>query len=133
MKLVDKPWGFEQIFAVNKQATVKMLYLYDQEMTSYQYHASRDEEILVVKGILKVYYKEEGEEKIVLLTQQSQPMLIPRHIPHRFEGVKDDTDDVTWVLEISTGIYSEDDIVRLEDKYGRGGYVDADNTYVVKK
>jgi len=133
MQIVDKPWGFEQRFSVNQLTTVKMLYIKQNEMTSYQYHQSRDEEILVVKGLLKVCYQEEGEEKEVIMTEHSAPMLIPRRIPHRFIAADVGKIGVVWVLEISTGTYSEVDITRIDDKYGRGRNKDVNSAFVVEE
>lgn len=124
---VNKPWGFEQRFCINeKQSTVKILYIKVGEMTSYQSHVSRDEWILVIKGLVKVIWKEDDYDKSQIMTPLNEPMLIKRQVFHRFEAVdkgKDMAGDIAkdhaMIFEVSVGYYNDKDIVRIEDKYGR--------------
>ncbi len=132
---VDKPWGFEQRFCVNEIATVKILNIRTGEMTSYQHHTARDEWISVIKGMVKVIYKEDDEDKQLILTDKHEPLLIKRLVDHRFEALADEPKnngkELAWILEVSLGKYFDEDIVRLDDKYGRPvrkGNVD--NTFI---
>ena len=53
-----------------------------------------------------------GEDEILL--ESGKTASIPREKKHRLVGI-----DMSWVVEVSYGDFSEEDIVRLEDKYGR--------------
>ena len=135
LEQVDKPWGGEYRFCINEIATVKILYIVTGEMTSYQHHSARDEWIQVIKGMVKVIYKEDDEPKEIILTDKNQPLLIKRLIDHRFEALADDPKDngkeLAWILEVSLGKYYDDDIIRLDDKYGRHvSKGNVDNTFI---
>jgi len=102
-------WGFESVHVLNeKKLTIKTLLLLDGESTSLQFHKSRDEFWFAISPVRVV----KGEEEILL--KKDGMICIPRGKKHRLAGV-----DMSWIVEVSYGDFSEDDIVRLEDKYGR--------------
>ena len=105
-----RPWGSFTRFTNNEPSTVKILHVNKGEEFSLQYHTHREEFWKILKGnpIVvvgdKTYEPKEGEE-----------FNITPRTNHRISAPRD---DVT-VLEISKGLFDEDDIVRIEDKYGR--------------
>jgi mannose-6-phosphate isomerase-like protein (cupin superfamily) len=105
-----RPWGSFTRFTNNEPSTVKILHINKGEEFSLQYHTHRQEFWKILKGNPKVIvgdkeeYPKEGDEFTIL--------------PHTNHRISAPTDDVA-VLEISTGDFDEDDIVRIEDKYGR--------------
>jgi mannose-6-phosphate isomerase-like protein (cupin superfamily) len=105
-----KPWGSFTRYTNNEVSTVKILCVNKGEEFSLQYHSHRDEFWKILKGHPEItindqkHYPEEGEE-----------FQIKAGIDHRINAPKDDV----VVLEISKGEFDENDIVRIEDKYGR--------------
>ena len=89
MKRMDKPWGYELLLGEHLGWRIKILHVNNGHRSSKQYHRQKSE----------VMFFDDG--KIVH---------IPTNTVHRLEGEVD-------VLEVSRG--SDDDIVRLEDDYGR--------------
>ena len=104
---VDKPWGYELIWAETPKYVAKILHIDDGKRLSLQYHRIKDETIYVLSGTIKLTI-EQG--CVVLLPGQAW------HIPptevHRMEALEDSD-----VMEVSTP--ELDDVVRLEDDYGR--------------
>ena len=106
----ERPWGEFIKFTENSPSTVKIITVKPREKTSLQHHRGRDEfwHVISGSGILEIA-NDRIEAKV------GSDHLVVRGTAHRLEG-----GDVSLVLlEISTGQFSEDDIVRLEDKYGR--------------
>jgi len=109
---VDKPWGYELIWAETPGYVGKILHIGKGQSLSLQYHRVKDETIFVQSGSLILELEnEKGEiEKMTLAAGESRRILPGRR--HRMTG---DTD--VDVLEASTNHL--DDVVRLEDRYGR--------------
>ncbi len=108
--IVRKPWGSFTEFTHNEPSTVKLLYVNQGEEFSLQYHHNRREFWKVVKGRPRITIGEEAKD-----AQEGDEFEINQETKHRIAAP---TDDVI-VLEISTGEFDEEDIVRVEDKYGR--------------
>lgn len=106
----NKPWGSFTRFTLNEQSTVKILYVKRGEEFSLQYHKNRSEFWKVLKGNPELTI---GEEKIP--AKEGDEFNIDPSTKHRVSALTDDVE----VLEISTGEFDEEDIVRLEDKYNR--------------
>ncbi|MEI6580706.1 MAG: phosphomannose isomerase type II C-terminal cupin domain [bacterium] len=106
----ERPWGNFRQFTHNIPSTVKIITVKPNESLSLQSHQKRTEFWRVIKGEGvahingKDYNIKEGDE-----------YKIPVHAKHSLAsgnfGVQ--------VLEIATGDFDENDIVRYEDKYGR--------------
>ena len=109
-KQIIRPWGTEDLFVENKQVTVKLLYVRCGEAESLQYHNHREEFWKVINGSPEIII---GAE--TFNAQIGEEFSVPALVHHRISAPKD---DVT-ILEISTGHFDEEDIVRLEDKYRR--------------
>ena len=117
MKIVDKPWGREIWWAHAKGLYMgKTLEIKNGHKLSLQYHKEKDETIYVLKGELTLVYSEvrDGEIKECILEEGESYRVRPYSV-HRFVANRG---DVT-LLEVSTDY--PDDVVRLEDEYGRKG------------
>jgi len=115
IRRVDKPWGYELIFAVTERYAGKLLHVKAGESLSLQFHNVKDEAWYVLEGRAEVELGAPGES--VLASEVVGPGAAFRFTPgtvHRVKAVED-----TTILEVSTP--ELDDVVRLEDSYGRTG------------
>ncbi len=110
---VPKPWGYELIFAHTARYVGKILHINRGESLSLQYHEMKEETLFVVAGELKLTIERDGDRRELPLRAGQAFHIAPRVI-HRMEAVMD-----TDVAEVSTP--ELDDVVRLEDRYGRAG------------
>lgn len=111
---VEKPWGWELVWAEADDYVGKLLFVRAGESLSLQYHEVKDESWLVQEGRAKL---ELGEVGGTLETFEIAPGDAYRFRPrtvHRVTAVED-----TLVVEVSTNHLT--DVVRLEDRYGREG------------
>ena len=112
MTTVEKPWGSYTNLMDEPYTKVKKIVIKPGEAPSYQQHFKRSEIWVVVKGI--------GECKIDDVVTYHTPgdvINIKKEQKHQFTNIGQT--DLVFV-EIQLGEYfGEDDIVRLEDKYGR--------------
>jgi mannose-1-phosphate guanylyltransferase/mannose-6-phosphate isomerase len=110
---VMRPWGHYEIMARAADFQIKRLSVNGNAILSLQYHRHRSEHWVVVKGTACIT---RGDETFELGPEES--IHIPREAVHRLENRKQ---DLLELIEIAFGTYfGEDDIVRLEDRYGRG-------------
>ena len=111
---VEKPWGWELVWAETESYVGKLLHVRAGQALSLQYHEVKDEAWLVQEGRASLELGDVGGE---LETVEIGPGDTFRYRPrtvHRVTAI----DDLT-VVEISTNHL--DDVVRLEDRYGREG------------
>ena len=112
---VEKPWGHELIWAKTEDYAGKLLFVRAGQALSLQFHREKDESWYVLEGRAELQLGAAGEA--VLSTEVVGPGAAFRFRPgtvHRVRAVED-----TTILEVSTP--QLDDIVRLEDEYGREG------------
>jgi mannose-6-phosphate isomerase-like protein (cupin superfamily) len=112
---VDKPWGHEVIWAVSDSYAGKILFVKAGESMSLQFHNVKDEAWYVLEGRAKLELGAAGER--MLNNEVIGPGAAFRFPPgtvHRLTAVED-----TTIVEVSTP--QLDDVVRLEDRYGRAG------------
>jgi mannose-6-phosphate isomerase len=112
---VEKPWGHELIWAKAEDYAGKLLFVRAGQALSLQFHREKDESWFVLEGKAELELGEAGQA--VLMTEVVGPGTAFRFRPgtvHRVKAVED-----TTILEVSTP--QLDDIVRLEDSYGREG------------
>ena len=109
---VDKPWGHELIWAHTERYVGKILHIKKGERLSLQYHQQKDETVMVLTGRMEFEHFEDGEPPRSVVLEPLQPFHIHTGLRHRMIALED-----TDVVEVSTT--ELDDVVRLEDKYGR--------------
>jgi len=110
---VPKPWGYELIFAKTGRYVGKILHVDQGHSLSLQYHEMKEETLFVVRGELKLTVEWDGDRREMSL-REGEAFHIPPRLIHRMEAIVD-----TDVAEVSTT--ELDDVVRLEDRYGRTG------------
>jgi mannose-6-phosphate isomerase len=112
---VEKPWGYELIWAVAEAYVGKVLFVKAGESLSLQYHEMKDESWFVQSGRANLELGVEGDGELVEREIGSGDAF--RYRPgtvHRVTAIED-----TTILEVSTPHL--EDVVRLEDAYGRKG------------
>jgi mannose-6-phosphate isomerase len=107
---VEKPWGYELIWAHSEQYCGKLLFIRKGEQLSLQLHKQKDETVYVHQGRIEIELGD-GEPEVV---EAGAAFRIPPGTVHRWRALED-----SFVLEASTP--ELDDVVRLEDRYGRAG------------
>ena len=108
---IEKPWGYELIWAHTERYVGKILHIMKDESLSYQYHVVKDETIRLLSGALEMDLEVSGERKRIRLAPGECLHIVPG-MKHRMTALED-----CDVLEVSTP--ELDDVVRLEDRYGR--------------
>ncbi len=113
-RVVPKPWGEERIFAEEARYAGKILRIGHGEALSFQYHVRKEETIHVLEGTLGLLVERDGLRRDLRLGPGETFHVVPgtRHRMYAPDG------DVL-VVEVSTP--ELDDVVRLEDRYGRQG------------
>ena len=109
---VEKPWGYELIWAKTGDYVGKILHINKGHKLSLQYHRKKEETILVSSGKMLFLIEDEAGkmEEVTLLPGEAHHVVVGRK--HRMIALED-----TDVFEVSTP--ELDDVVRLEDGYGR--------------
>jgi len=112
---VEKPWGWELIWAYSEQYVGKLLFVRAGHALSKQFHNVKDESWYFHEGRAELELNAPGEavEKTEVVGQGAAFRLKPGTV-HKLTALED-----TLVIEVSTPHL--DDIVRLEDRYGREG------------
>lgn len=111
-KRVEKPWGHETIFAHSKDYVGKVLFIRAGHALSLQFHNVKEETIFLQSGEMLFQIENEAGEMTELHLLPGMASHIAPHRKHRMTAVKD-----CEVFEVSTPHL--DDVVRLEDRYGR--------------
>ncbi len=112
-KRIEKPWGYELVWAHSDRYCGKILFVRAGEQLSLQFHNRKDETIYVQQGRIEIEISRPGvripESEVVAAGAafRIRPGMI-----HRWRALED-----AVVLEASTP--ELDDVVRLEDRYGR--------------
>jgi mannose-6-phosphate isomerase-like protein (cupin superfamily) len=109
---VDKPWGYELIWARTERYVGKILHVKAGHVLSLQYHNIKDETMHVLRGEL-ILRTQHGDDLVSRQFRAGETVHIPPKLIHQIEAVVDSD-----VLEASTP--ELDDLVRLQDRYGRG-------------
>lgn len=110
---VEKPWGYELIWAKTDRYVGKLIHVNKGHALSLQYHNQKDETIFLFTGKLLYEYQEDGQ----MVQREMQPgdrIHVPPPTVHRMTALEDSD-----IFEVSTP--ELDDVVRLEDRYGREG------------
>ena len=111
---VDKPWGHELIWAHTDRYVGKILVIEAGRRLSLQRHLVKDESILVTSGRLRLTLEDEtGTVRVEELGAGDHRRVLTGRI-HRYEAI-----ERCELIEVSTP--ELDDVVRLEDDFGREG------------
>jgi quercetin dioxygenase-like cupin family protein len=113
-RVVQKPWGHERIFAANGRYAGKLITIRAGQTLSYQYHRMKEETIHVLSGTLGMETESAGT-RVVLALVPGETFHVEPGTRHRMFA---DGEDVL-IVEVSSP--ELDDVVRLEDRYGREG------------
>jgi len=112
--LVEKPWGYEVRWAVTDRYLGKILHVRKGEALSLQYHERKDECLLVVRGCVDTEIGGENGDLRTHRMREGDSVHLTPGTRHSLTAVED-----TDIYEVSTP--EIDDVVRLEDRYGRAG------------
>lgn len=115
---VEKPWGYELIWALSEAYAGKLLSVNAGQELSLQFHKEKDESWYVLEGRAELELAAAGEK--TTSTEVVTPGAAFRFTPgtvHRIRAL-----EKTVIIEVSTP--QLDDVVRLDDAYGRAGTSD---------
>jgi mannose-6-phosphate isomerase-like protein (cupin superfamily) len=112
LKTETRPWGTFIQFTFNEPSTVKIITVNPGQELSLQIHHKRREFWRILSGNPTITIDDKISEAHV-----GDEFEVPETAKHRIAA----GDSEVQILEISFGTFDEDDIVRLEDKYGRVG------------
>lgn len=117
---VDKPWGHEEIFAlVEGSYCGKVIHISADHALSLQYHEHKDETIFVLSGTIRLEVGADAASLDVLQMTPGDAVHLAPGTVHRMTALSD-----AVILEGSTaGAGWREDVVRLDDQYGRAGTV----------
>ena len=110
-KRIDKkPWGKEEILAINEKVSVKIIHIDKGKRLSLQKHKHRNEFLRVIEGTALITIGNKNKK-----FNKGGEVLVKRGILHRIKAISENLK----VLEISFGRFDKNDIIRIEDDYGR--------------
>jgi mannose-6-phosphate isomerase len=112
----EKPWGFELLFALTPNYAGKLIFVKKEHRLSLQYHQKKDETLYLHQGKVRLDIEEAGRMVSKTLLP-GQSVRVTPGTRHRLEAIED-----TTLFEVSTP--ELDDVVRLEDDYGRADQSD---------
>ena len=112
---VEKPWGWELIWAETDRYVGKILFVAAGQSLSLQFHERKDESWYVQSGRAKLELGSSGDAVLSeVVIGAGEAFHYPPRTVHRVSALED-----TTILEVSTP--DLDDVVRLADAYGREG------------
>ena len=110
MKIVEKPWGFEHIWAETDDYVAKMLHIEPNQRLSLQYHEIKEETVYVIEGTLLNWTDETSPPQKF---RTGSVYHVKPGTVHRFGS----SGQAVKLIEISTP--ELDDVIRLADDYKR--------------
>ncbi len=110
----EKPWGYELLIAKTDVYAGKVLHVAAGQTLSLQYHQRKDETIHLHSGEAVMVYRDDAGTAGEYPMKPGDSFHIPPHAVHRLRAVTD-----CDFFEVSTP--QLEDVVRLEDSYGREG------------
>jgi len=108
---VDKPWGYELRWAITSRYVGKVIHVDAGHALSLQYHEVKEETILLWNGRIKFEMERDGQRVTQEMTPGQSIHITPGTV-HRMTAIEDSD-----IFEVSTPELQ--DVVRLEDRYGR--------------
>ena len=115
---IEKPWGFELLFAHTPKYAGKVIFVRKGHRLSLQYHKEKDETIYLHEGKALVEMERSDGQLVQSVAQPGYSLRIPPLIKHRLKAIED-----TTLFEISTP--EPEDVERIEDDYGRAKPIDS--------
>ncbi len=112
MRVIDKPWGKEEVIEINERYMMKKLTMWKGHRCSLQYHKVKRETIYVLLGNLRIYTGPSQDQLESRVFVAGETITLTPGVVHRMEAVEDSV-----YLEASTP--EMDDVVRLVDDYQR--------------
>jgi mannose-6-phosphate isomerase-like protein (cupin superfamily) len=109
---VDKPWGYELIWAEAEEYVGKVLFVRAGHALSLQYHELKDESWLIQSGRASLELGRVGGDLTAVEIAEGDAFRYRPGTVHRVTAIED-----TTILEVSTPHL--EDVVRLDDRYGR--------------
>ncbi len=116
-RVVSKPWGHEEIFAATPRYAGKILFIKAGEALSLQYHQVKEETLRVLDGEVEFVAGPDQDHLVAHELSAGEVFHVSPGTLHRMTARTD-----CRLLEVSTP--ELDDVVRLEDRYGRQGTSD---------
>lgn len=114
----EKPWGHEIIFAaVEGKYVGKIIHITAGNALSLQYHLQKDETISVLSGAAVIEYGPSADDLSSLHFGPGDTIHLPAGAVHRITAIT----DLTFAESSTAEPGWREDVVRLEDKYGRAG------------
>ncbi len=110
---IEKPWGYELVWADTPLYIGKVLFLKAGTRSSLQMHRKKDETMFLDRGRAVLEFPDNNEKRNVELKEGDSIRILPG-TKHRIHAVTDSS-----IYEVSTP--HMDDVVRFEDDYGRSG------------
>jgi mannose-6-phosphate isomerase len=110
-RIVNKPWGYEIIWSQTDHYVGKILHIAEGQKLSRQYHNQKEETFLIKNGEMTLEVGQ-GDEMKTIHMREGDTFHCPPKTIHRMIAITD-----VNVIEVSTP--ELDDVVRLEDDYGR--------------
>ena len=110
----EKPWGYELLYALTEKYAGKIIFIKKAHRLSLQYHRVKDESLYLFQGMILLKSEELNGQMNESLFNPGESIRLPPLTKHRIEALED-----TLLLEVSTP--ELEDVVRLEDDYGRSG------------
>jgi mannose-6-phosphate isomerase len=112
VKRVEKPWGYELIYATTDRYCGKVIFVRSGQELSLQFHRLKDETLYVHSGRAEFEIGEPGKPVDTEVIGSGRAFHLEPGTVHRLRALED-----TVILEVSTP--ELEDVVRLEDRYGR--------------
>jgi mannose-6-phosphate isomerase len=109
---IEKPWGYELVWAESELYVGKLLHINAGHALSVQYHEQKDETLYLLSGEIRFQVGRSADTLEVVELAVGQSFHVAPGTVHRMEAITD-----VDILEASTP--DLDDVVRLEDRYGR--------------
>ena len=109
---VDKPWGYEIIYAWTEKYVGKVLFVKKGHRLSLQFHREKDETIFIYQGKIELQVGEKEDKLSTRILPAGTAVRLKPLMLHRMKALAD-----THILEVSTPQIT--DVVRLMDDYGR--------------
>jgi len=128
-KAVEKPWGWEYLLYENEHIAIWHLHIYEGRQSSLHCHPNKKTGLIVLSGVAEVsfltdYVEQRGGQRIF----PKEKVMIRKGVFHSTKAIVGDLD----LFEIETPV-DKQDLVRLEDKYGREGKPYEDETHYISK